>query len=104
MSEINEQFKFKFCGVCEKTLDNSQFTKSNAHCDSCHKIKQIEYRENHKRYMRENPEYYPHQRTKSICKLLKEHSTNLKNDPQHLTTTFIKNIINTGVDHCPEIE
>ena len=46
-----------------------------------------------------------HKVHKPLCNILKEHATceQLKNDPDRLPTSFIKNLIGT-IEKCPEVE
>jgi hypothetical protein len=42
-------------------------------------------------------------KTKGVCSLLESHHALLKDDPERLSTQFIKQLINKKEDPCPEI-
>ncbi len=65
-------------------------------CSKCY-VKQYQ-----KDYFKKHPDIKKERLEKfhkfNVCKILKKHSDDLKNDPEHLTTKFIRSLINETDD------
>lgn len=87
--------KTKVCSKCKRKLsiDNFYKTPNNAdglysHCKKCH----AEY--NKQVQINKRNGVMPIKRKRTICKIIKQHHTILKNDPERLNSKFMLNIIN----------
>ena len=102
----------KTCTSCGETKPIDQFRGKNHKCRKCDSLINKKWKENNKesmdiyrqKWIENNPEkikvYIPHPRkTKEekikieTCEILKEHKEIMKDDPERLTTSFLKKII-----------
>ena len=83
----------------EKRYEESFKKKGFKSADEYKKL-YIEYQNNHGRCRSFNDYITMIWRNKNVCDILKKHSEDLKDDPEKLSTSFIKEIICTNKEKC----
>lgn len=74
------------CRVCHRNTKRIKELKSRC------KEREIKHEEIHKRLSQWEGDYYE-RREKSVCTTLKRHASDLKDDPERLSTEFMQNLI-----------
>ena len=56
------------------------------------------YINNRKKILKRNQERRQHMKDGAVCEIIKKHHENMKNDPESLTTEFMKHMVNIKCD------
>ena len=104
----------KQCSKCGEIKPFSEFhkDKKGTHglrtwCKACEREYQRKYHKDNRKKVNENSHNYYHKHKKKrkehkrpACRILKQHSEDLSDDPERLSTDFLINIISMKKEDC----
>ena len=77
---------------------NAKYAREKYRTDPNYRSKRAE---TSKKYWREHPEAIIRMLKRQTCRIIKKHHEEMKDDPEHLTTEFIKNLIGINCKKIP---